>query len=331
MYKLLAVLLVICLTPILPLLITAETDGAITPWMVWVVFFLGFLTWLFFRRKKKRGGQLSEKVNEAFDDFDGFDDDEDDFDPAEWDEVANIRVTTDADGVHAELVTPQAKAKRSKPTKSRSKSTSTKSRYQIDAEQGISNTSHNRIQDRLVDEMIGLCNGIVADGVVSQAEAEFLQKWMVANQRVINNPVIEPLYRRLNDMLVDDVLDADEAKELLDTLTHFTASDYELGEVAQSSRLPLDANPTDLTIKGKLFCLTGTFAFGAKKKCEAFIIENGGSTHPRVIKKVDFLVVGRYATDEWKHSTYGKKIELAARYREEGTGIQIIGEDLVFG
>ena len=36
--------------------------------------------------------------------------------------------------------------------------------------------------DRQIDQLIGLAQGIVADGIVNQAEAETLQNWLRANQ-----------------------------------------------------------------------------------------------------------------------------------------------------
>ena len=39
-----------------------------------------------------------------------------------------------------------------------------------------------------IDELTGLCRGFCADGDISHLEAEYLHKWLVANQGVTNNP-----------------------------------------------------------------------------------------------------------------------------------------------
>lgn len=49
--------------------------------------------------------------------------------------------------------------------------------------------NRNKIQDRQVDTLIGLSKGITADGKVDQAEAEFLQSWLVQNHHT-DNPII---------------------------------------------------------------------------------------------------------------------------------------------
>ena len=56
-----------------------------------------------------------------------------------------------------------------------------------------------RISDRQIDELIGLAKGIAADDTIHQSEVEFLQKWLVANLDITQNPVIRVLYARKHD------------------------------------------------------------------------------------------------------------------------------------
>ena len=46
--------------------------------------------------------------------------------------------------------------------------------------------------DRQVDQLIGLAQGILADGIVNLAEAEMLQDWLRANQAT-ENPYVSRL------------------------------------------------------------------------------------------------------------------------------------------
>ena len=43
--------------------------------------------------------------------------------------------------------------------------------------------------DRQIDQLIGLAQGILADGIVDQSEAELLQAWLRTNQRTENRYV----------------------------------------------------------------------------------------------------------------------------------------------
>ena len=195
------------------------------------------------------------------------------------------------------------------------------------ADQKILNLySRARLDDRAINELLGLAKGIVADGVVNQREAEFLQKWLVANTAVKDNPVIATLFRRVNEMLEDNNLDDEEARELLDTLHKFGGGDFELGEIQKATRLHFDDPPPSIDFQERWFCFTGTFAYGSRSDCSR-TVESLGGTAGSLTKATDYLVVGIYATDSWAHSSFGRKIEKAVQYREDGSGIAIVSEE----
>ena len=90
-------------------------------------------------------------------------------------------------------------------------------------------TRFNRkaIDDRQIDTLIGLSQGILADGRVNQSEAEFLLNWLVRNRQATTNPIIINLLEKVEVMLEDDILDQEESEELADILrpvsyTHLT-------------------------------------------------------------------------------------------------------------
>jgi NAD-dependent DNA ligase len=182
-----------------------------------------------------------------------------------------------------------------------------------------------RLNDRQINELIGLAHGLIADGSLNQSEAEYLQKWLVANREVTDNPITANLLCRVNAMLADGVLDAEESKELYETLRRFSGGDFELGEILKSCELPLDEPPPKVICAQKIFCFTGTFAFGTRKDCEDAVEKMGGKCGS-LNQKTNFLVIGVYATESWKHSSYGLKIEKAVKMKREGISIFIIGE-----
>jgi len=182
-----------------------------------------------------------------------------------------------------------------------------------------------RLDDRQVNELIGLAHGLTADGSISQTEAEHLRKWLVANVELTDNPVIAVLLKRVHDMLVDGALDAEEQRELLEVLTSFSGGDFELGELAKASTLPLDRPPPAISFDDTRFCFTGTFAYGSRRECEAAVANMGASCGP-INAKTDYLVIGIYATDSWAHSSFGRKIEKALHLKRKGNAISIVGE-----
>lgn len=183
-----------------------------------------------------------------------------------------------------------------------------------------------KIDDRLTNELIGIAKGLVADGKVVEAEAEYLQRWLIANSVVSNNPVIATLLHRVNQLLRDGNLDDDEAAELFDTLHNFTGGDTVIGETNKSTTLPLDNPAPHIQFIDRHFCFTGTFAYGTRAECEAAVARLGAITGS-LTAKTHYLVIGIYATDSWAHSTYGRKIEKAVEMKGKGLPVLIVGEE----
>ena len=184
----------------------------------------------------------------------------------------------------------------------------------------------DRISSRQIDELIGIGRGLVADGQINQAEVEFLQKWLAANLRISDQPLIRVLYQRIDQILTDGLLDDDEKAELLDTLNKFSNRDFELGEILKSTSLPLCQPAPNLEFDGVRYCFTGTFNYGQRKHCHQ-AVEERGATAGSLTQSTEVLVVGVYATESWKHSSFGNKILAAAEWREKGIPISIVSED----
>lgn len=184
----------------------------------------------------------------------------------------------------------------------------------------------DRIASRQIDELIGIARGLVADNSINQAEVEFLRDWLSSNLHISDQPVIRILYQRVTGMLADGIVDDDEKKELLETLNAFSDRESGTGELLKSASLPLDAPAPMLTFQGKRYCFTGTFNYGQRKDCEAAVTAVGASVGS-LTQKTNVLVIGVYATESWKHSSFGNKIMMACDWRDRGIPIAIVAED----
>lgn len=193
-------------------------------------------------------------------------------------------------------------------------------------EQQLNRLNSDRLQSRQVDELIGLARGLIADGSVNKAEVEFLGSWLANNLAISHQPLIATLYGRVRDILSDGVVDPEECADLLAALTQFTAGDAELGEATKASTLPLCAPAPTLSFAGKQYCFTGTFSFGQRKHCEQAVQARGGNAGS-LNRSTDVLVIGSYATDSWKHSSFGLKIAKAVDMRADGAPISIVSEE----
>lgn len=185
------------------------------------------------------------------------------------------------------------------------------------------------IKDRQTDTLIGLSKGLVADGKVNQAEAEFLLSWLIQNNQVSDSPIIENLLIKVHSMLEDDFLDDDESAELLSILKLISGDASEIGELSKTSHLPIDSPEPAIDFNNKTFMFTGTCAFGTRKQCKQAIEDLGGinSKGKDITKSLNYLVLGKYVTDSWAHESFGRKIEKAMEYRDKGVPIVIITEE----
>jgi NAD-dependent DNA ligase len=173
--------------------------------------------------------------------------------------------------------------------------------------------------------VIGIVHGIIADGTVNQTEVEYLQKWLAARAHVTSNPIVSVLQRRIEQVVADRIVDVDEARELMATLSAFAGGDFESGELTKSTSLPLCNPAPTMNFSGAAICFTGTFAFGSRKECEAAVARRG-AVPCSLTAKTRYLVIGIYATESWSQSAFGRKIERAVEMRSEGRPINIVGE-----
>ncbi|MBD8569019.1 MULTISPECIES: BRCT domain-containing protein [Pseudomonas syringae group] len=185
-----------------------------------------------------------------------------------------------------------------------------------------------RIDRKSVDALIGISVGLIADGQINQLEAQFLQKWIETNLAHLDDPVVNILFRRLNDMLSDGILSAEESEDLMLLLKQFTGiAPASNAPALRVSSLPLNDPLPIIDWSDRTFMLTGTMAYGPRKSCESLIVERGGLIGAGVSKKVHYLIVGSVGNEQWLHSSYGTKIKRAVELRESGIPIAIVSEE----
>lgn len=191
----------------------------------------------------------------------------------------------------------------------------------------FSRFNRKQIDDRKIDALIGLSKGIVADGIVNQQEAEMLQNWLVQSRQATSNPIIENLLEKVDSILEDGVLDDEESSELMSVLQQIGGENSEIGELAKTSKLPVDDPMPSIIFKNSTFLFTGTCAFGSRKQCQDVIERLGGKNAKSVTKSLNYLVLGTYITDSWAHETFGRKIEKAIEYRDNNVPLSIVTEE----
>ena len=186
---------------------------------------------------------------------------------------------------------------------------------------------YSRLTDRDIDELLGICRGIIADDVVSHDELKFVFQWLEDHAYLKETWPCDTLADRIQRVLADGALTAGESTEILCFLRLLIAPQPDLPpETVQATRLPLDVPEPEVVFKNMSFCFTGTFVFGSRSACVDAIEERGGFAEGSVRKTLDYLVVGSFRSEAWIHSTYGRKIEKAVELRNRYGRPFILGE-----
>jgi hypothetical protein len=182
---------------------------------------------------------------------------------------------------------------------------------------------------KAIDQLSGICAGILADGIVCEKEALFFREW------VQKYATYEPVYpfteilKRIDKIFLDGIIDNDEKEELADIMRQIIGRGiYSDPSQDYSSELPLDASPPAINFEASEFVLTGRFGFGTRPKVAQEIISRMGIVKDGFpTNTTRYLVIGIFASRDWITTNYGRKIERAVELRDMGSGISIISED----
>lgn len=181
--------------------------------------------------------------------------------------------------------------------------------------------------DRGIHEMLGLCRGVLADGVVSTEEALLLANWLQENQDAAGQWPAIVIVERLDRIFADGIVEPDEREDLTELLREITGTPEE-GEqaVGRSTTLPLTRPAPALEFDGWEYVFTGRFASGTRGWCQQAVERMGATTTSNVTLNTNVLVIGTYGSRDWAHSSYGRKIQKAVQYQERGNPIAIVDE-----
>lgn len=193
-------------------------------------------------------------------------------------------------------------------------------------ESGVASKTH--LLTRGINELIGLCKGMIADGRVDSNEAKFLRSWLENNQEVAELWPANVLQERLVKIFSDGVVDEQEQEELTHLLARFTGGTPGVSDAEPlATRLPLDDPEPKVEFEGKSFCFTGILVMGPKQRCREIIEERGGIFHQQVQPETDYLVIGALGSPYWAHSTHGEKVEIVLANRDSGGSTAIVSEE----
>ncbi|MBB3231890.1 BRCT domain-containing protein [Halomonas stenophila] len=182
---------------------------------------------------------------------------------------------------------------------------------------------------RDANELCGLARGMLADGTLNQSEAEYLLRWLEEHPESLSVWPFDVLFQRLQEMLADRHLDAEEEAELMGLLLDYIGGGSLDGDTTasrQASTLPLCQPAPEVEFEGCNFVLTGKFITGTCRECEAELAARGAAPQQAPTRATHFLVIGNLGSSDWAQSNYGRKIQHAVELRDQGLPIHLVSE-----
>lgn len=175
--------------------------------------------------------------------------------------------------------------------------------------------------------LLGIVQGILADGELNDTEVKFLRDWLRQNESVAACWPGNVVAAQIEAALADGVITPEERHHLSNVLQQLVGG--QLDDLATSTHvteLALDA-VNGIDFAQRTFCLTGEFCFGSRNACQDAIKARGGEIAVSVTKRLHYLVVGGLGSTEWKHGSFGTKVEKAMKLKAAGCSLLVVHED----
>lgn len=161
--------------------------------------------------------------------------------------------------------------------------------------------------------LLGVCNGIIADGKITREEISLLLHTLESNSRAEISSEWRACLGKISALF-----NASQtiSRELLDELR---------GHIKDFVCCPA-ADDLPVEFEDNLFVLSGQFALGRKKDVAELIEDRGGLVVSGVSMKTRYVVVGGTRSILWKYDVYGTKVARAKELKESGCLIDVISE-----
>ena len=185
-----------------------------------------------------------------------------------------------------------------------------------------------RRTERDVSEFLGLAKGVLADGLVAEAEAHLIRAWIAGHPDAVHHWPISALTERLERIYADGRVDEAERRDLAELLAALVGGQAGM-LVGQDTAtdLPIDRPAPPIVWTGSVFVFTGKFVFAPRAECERQVTRLGGLPESNITRRTRYLVIGTFGSRDWVQTSFGRKIQQAVDYREAGQPLAIVNED----
>ncbi len=170
-----------------------------------------------------------------------------------------------------------------------------------------------------LNSLLGIVSGLVSDGELNDLEIRFLKIWCDENKHIANQYPANIIFRRVHEVLVDNVITAEEREHLLKELKIISGNDFSNSGAALPEHIEniFDDDPTVIHPKNE-FVFTGGFMFGTRSACEAAAQHRGALVKSYITQNTNYLVVGSRTSPDWIAENFGRKIQKAVEMAQSG-------------
>ena len=170
-----------------------------------------------------------------------------------------------------------------------------------------------------INSLMGIVTGLVSDGVLNELEVRFLKIWCDENKHIADQYPANIIFRRIHEVLIDDVLTKEERDHLFEELKIMSGNDFANTGSALPEHISSVFDDDPLVIfKSNEFVFTGQFMFGTRNACETAVLNRGGSVKNYITQETNYLVVGTRTSPDWIAENFGRKIQKAAEMASTG-------------
>jgi len=178
-----------------------------------------------------------------------------------------------------------------------------------------------------LNEFLGLISGIVADDKINEDEFKYLVEWLRGHEELVDDVTVCGVVKKLIEVSELDIITGKDEQELLMFLKQ--TAGIRFLETGSTDVHPMDhiADTIEsMEHEGARICFTGVFDAGARKEVEAIANNLGAITRKAPSKSIDYVIIGSQVSPDWKHTSFGRKIQKAVELRECGHPLIILTE-----
>lgn len=200
--------------------------------------------------------------------------------------------------------------------------------------QQVSSGDYYDLVTSAIQNLHGLCYGIIANNRVTDVEINQLMAWLEDHSILRGTYPFDEIYSLVYSITEDGVITEDERNtlkaffsEFIDTRDSYNLNENELAELRDHYSIQgICAVHPEIKVPEHVFCFTGASDRATRNDIAEIVSAHGGIFKNTITRKTNYLIVGAEGNPCWAFSCYGRKIEKAMELRKGGGSIAIINE-----